>query len=463
MVTSPGGCQSLPVRGWFAGRSSGFAMKAILGILAVGAVCVGGVFVAVNQRQAGERARERAAAAAELQALRAENEKLAADLELARRHFPSPAAGADPVVYAGPSPADAVTKLTTLRFGQGEQRRNVTWHIIQQFRNLNDAGPAAVPAIREFLRGMEDIDYLVGQGQPGEVPGERRSLPWTRGRASRASLDFDFPPSLRIGLVDVLREIGGPAAEQALAEVLNTTGRPVELAYVARTLEELAPGKYRETAVTAARELLVNPPPLAGANRLDDSGRAYLLGVLATYGDTSFGPIAQTLLIGPDGRIDRSVLNYLDSTLQEQSMPAIYQAYSDPRVTNLIEKAALVTVAFNHVGSNPQANQIFAAVIADENTPAVVRALAVASLAGGGRGPVRAESPTDPQVIQQRIDLLQQTRGTITDGRMIEAVDKTIQNLNNLSEGKPIDETAVDFRPDRSGIGTGGGRRRGGG
>ena len=38
-------------------------------------------------------------------------------------------------------------------------------------------------------------------------------------------LEFETPPSLRVGLIDILAEIGGSEAEAAIANVLASTGR----------------------------------------------------------------------------------------------------------------------------------------------------------------------------------------------------------------------------------------------
>lgn len=101
-------------------------------------------------------------------------------------------------------------------------------HILSQ---LISEGPGAVAEIRRFLGGDQNI-YL------GETSGE-----------------FDYP-TLRLALIDVLAEIGGPEAEQALFEHLQLTAEPLEIALIAEILDGWAPGQYRELIVDAVRETL---------------------------------------------------------------------------------------------------------------------------------------------------------------------------------------------------------------
>ena len=89
-----------------------------------------------------------------------------------------------------------------------------------------------------------------------------------------------MPPSLRLGLIDVLDQIGGDQAQGILAEQLDTTGRAIEVAYIARVLQDEAPDKYRDNALKAAKELLASPPcslqavkPMAARHRLTAAAR----------------------------------------------------------------------------------------------------------------------------------------------------------------------------------------------
>jgi hypothetical protein len=333
-----------------------------------------------------------------------------------------------------------------LRLGPGGKTRDIRFRIVHQLESLVDAGPAAVPEIRTFLERMEDVDYGYGEGRSGEENRSRASAFAGLQNRPRASLEFDFPPSLRLGLVDVLRRIGGPDAEQALEEMLARTGRGVEVAYTARALDEMTPVVHRPAAIAAAHELLLNPPVIEKPNRLDENSRAYLLNLLSSFGDTTFAQYAQSLLIGSDGRIDRAVLDYLNGALKDQAMGAIYQAYLDPRITNQWEKASLVSTAFNYVGPNADANQMFNDVLGNQTVPTPLKALAIGALAGTDRGGVRIETPTDPQAIEARIAVLQTTKSSLTDPTLVRATERTIENLTALRAGQPKKEFNFDLR-----------------
>ncbi|MCL5995562.1 MAG: hypothetical protein M1546_05835 [Chloroflexi bacterium] len=122
----------------------------------------------------------------------------------------------------------------------------------------------------------------------------------------------------------MVRQIGGDEAKNILAEALAQTKHGVELAYVTQLLEELSPGEYRDTALTAARGLL------ASATGGD---RDYLFSMLQQFGDTSYASTAQAQLVQADGKVDRSALRYLQQTLGEQSVALAAQTYRDARVT----------------------------------------------------------------------------------------------------------------------------------
>ena len=82
-------------------------------------------------------------------------------------------------------------------------------------------------------------------------------------------MEFEYPPSLRIGLIDILAEIGGPNAQDAIAEVLNSSGRGFEVAYSANKLRSmLGRDAYRDEALNAAHDLLTTPIEIVGGNNI---------------------------------------------------------------------------------------------------------------------------------------------------------------------------------------------------
>src|SRR5262245_43613995 len=103
----------------------------------------------------------------------------------------------------------------------------------QLLQELQKQGAAAVPAIRDFLRSNEDVDFDKLSG--GELAEQH---------------------TLRQALFDTLRRIGGDEAIAVSLEQLGGNQDPAEVAMLARNLEEMAPGVYRDQAVQAASNAL---------------------------------------------------------------------------------------------------------------------------------------------------------------------------------------------------------------
>jgi hypothetical protein len=315
------------------------------------------------------------------------------------------------------SAQEILEKLLKLNPSVGEEARNrIFRQIVHHLQMLVDLGPEALPVVQVFLQQNKDVDYV---SEPLNESGERIRTGFTSRFVART--DFLVPPSLRLGLVDVLDQIGGEEAEAVLAEVLDTSGRGVEVAYVARVLEETNPGKYRDNALKAAKDLLANPPSIDLPNRIDDNARAYLYQVLAMYRDNSFAQIAQEQLIMPDGRVDRQALGYLSNTLKEQGVPALYAAYKDQRLTNQNERAHIQNAVLAFTGPSAEANELFKQIISDEKVPAAIRSFAIVGLAGGAG----KEKPYDPQLIQSRLTLLHNFRSYLKDEKLLKSIDDT--------------------------------------
>ncbi len=338
----------------------------------------------------------------------------------------------NPTVPAG----EILERLKKIRVGSGEKRSEGMRQVIHQLENLVDLGPAAIPVMREFLARFEDVEYGLdtGREEPFDSSGAARAWQAFRGASALpgtrpARFDFTSPPSLRLGLIGALKEINGEAAEQAIAEVLSTTGRAVEVAYATRLLQEMAPDKYREMAIGAARDLLTNLPKIDHPNRLDENAKSYLYSVFDLFGDTSFAASAQGLLVNADGHVDRTALGFITASLKDQAVSALYRAYRDPRVTNVSERAALASQILAHAGANAEANNIFKEMVTDENMAPWMRAMTIQSLAGG-RGPFATAMPTEPAQVQARIDLLN-TLPELRDESMAQARNEALERLGN--------------------------------
>lgn len=325
-------------------------MKALVAALLIGGVCIAVTASFVTNREA---VRRRAELAHQQALWEEEKAQLEAALKKAKGKTvvvetpalttPTPSVV---TVSAKPDPEAIIVRLLAFKSatpGQGQPPNRQLKRVLHEFESLVDTGESALPAIRAFLARNEEIEL-----QGGTLKGSRDG---------NVPTDFLMPPSLRLGLFDVLRRIGGAQAEAVLAGVLKTTARGVEVAYLARVLEEIAPGKHRDTAIAAAKDLLANP--VAEAAALDKNDRNYLYGVLAFFNDASQVGVAQGQLLAASGSVDRAALKYLERSLGEQVVPLVAQAYLDPRVTDPAAKEPLVRSALAFVGINDQALQVF--------------------------------------------------------------------------------------------------------
>lgn len=379
-------------------------------------------------------------------------------------------------VAVGPDPAALLAKLVEVRV-EGDRRR-MTRRVIHYLESLVDVGQPAVPVIAAFLRQNQDVEYSSARGEGGrrgdgatnnparEANGRERPNRDERGggpggggfggggpgggfgnffaggQGGAARLDFTSPPSLRLGLFDVLQQIGGADAEAALVEALQSTGRGVEVAYLARVLEEMAPGKHTDAALAAARDLLTNPPAIDDPSRLDESARAYLFDLLTRNGDTSFAGTAAQLLVTGEGKVDPSALRYLTQTLKDQALPALYQAYRDVRLTNLADRATLMQSALPYVGGNALANDMFKTTLNNESVNAGQRALMVQGLVygdrfRGGPGGGGEAAAVDPAQAQLKLQFVQSLQNEVTDERVGRSLAVASQGLAAQAAGEP--------------------------
>ena len=282
---------------------------------------------------------------------------------------------------------DILNELAALQVVAGPGQARTQYRILSLLDQLAQEGPAALPALHQFLAARRDVSYEPSAGTTG-------------GNRSRNNSGM-LPPSLRFGLLDVVRQIGGPEAEQILVQTAGTTGRGAELAYLAQLLEEFSPGKYRDTVLTAARNLI------AGGKVTDPADRDNLYDLLRQFKDTAYVSVAQAQLVSPDGKVDRSALRYLQQTLGEQSLALAVQTYSDQRVADGDSKESLGRVALTYVGANDQALPLFHAATIDPALKPDQRRNLVEDLNQDGLSNRRNPTPEDLKVIANRYTLTQ--------------------------------------------------------
>jgi len=162
-------------------------------------------------------------------------------------------------VEASPYTRQLVAGLTNLDFAHGPitQQQAEQWK--QSLQTLTAQGAAAVPAIREFLEQNQEVNFGAMGGALGQT-------------------------SMRSAFINALGQIGGPEGTAALVQTLQSTTLPSEISQLAQTLEQQAPGQYRQQTISAVNEIL----NMASTGQLPanwDVGT--LFKVLQTYGDSS--------------------------------------------------------------------------------------------------------------------------------------------------------------------------------
>ena len=381
-----------------------------------------------------------------------------------------------PPAPAPESPHDILNDLLNVKLDAGAGRNAALRIVVYRLEMLAHCGPAAVPAIRDFLSRNVDVDYESQETAQASADNAadnaavarrgraaRGGAPGQRGQARRARnidnlrTDWVAPPSLRLGLVGTLKEIGGPSAEVALAEMLASTGRGVEVAYLAITLDEMAPGKYRDQAIKAARELLMNPPSMDDPDRLDQLAKSYLYGVLEHYQDDSFAINAQQLLVGPNGRLDPDAMDYLSAVLKDQAVNALCAAYQNSSLSNAADRLTLSREIIGYVGRNNQANQVMTDTLNNPDLPPQMKAGAILQLAGGGFGPFASDVP-DASIAAARVTYLNSIAQTYAnDPALSQAIALAAQALQNGTTVTPEDMRSVFGRGGRGDPAAGGG------
>jgi hypothetical protein len=360
-------------------------------------------WVAVSQRSADELARARAQWATEKSALQA-----ALNQAGIQEPVLSTVIEKKKIVHVREqiSPQEIIDHLQQIKISSGPGQIKNSRVAIQQFENLISLGAPALPAIRNFLLRNEEIDYESSIGPKAS-------------RDGKISTEFTLPPSLRFGLFDAVKQIGGSDAEKLLADILSNTGRGAEVAYLARALQEIAPNKYRELSVNAARDLLARPLT-AGTAGLDKYDREYLYGVLALYGDTSFVGDAQSQLVRADGGIDRGALKYLQQTVGAQAVPSLVQAYQNPAL-DPSKKEPLARYALTFAGADPQATEFWRQTISDTALPMDHRSELIEDLNQDGLQNERNPTAQDARLITNRLALIDTLRDQVADNPRLTA------------------------------------------
>ncbi len=362
-------------------------------------------------------ARHAAELAQQQSAWQAEKAALESALDEARNRpqvaalVPPPSAASIVTVQVKTSPQDLIARLRNAKFTPGAGQIRVMRQVIHDFDELIAAGPAALPVIRDYLSKNEDVEFNTSTNSRGY-----RDVP----------LEFLVPPSLRFGLFDVVKQIGGSDAEKILADTLNASGRAIEITWLARALQEIAPDKYRDAALLAARGVLERATDLKPGN----SDRDQAFKVLTMFNDGSYVATAQSQLIRADGQVDNAALKYLLQTLGPQAVSVAAQLYDDPRITDPQKKEPFARVALNYVGADAAANAFYVKAINDPGLSNDQRRNLIEDLNQDGfidRKNLNAARDLPP--IDNRLSIIQQLAPNTTDPVNAAALKEAYKDL----------------------------------
>lgn len=318
-----------------------------------------------------------------------------------------------PLTATKRSAEELLNELASIQVTSGPGQARAQYRILALLDQLAQSGSSALPAIRQFLTANRDVSYSIGNN--GRNGGRNGML----------------PPSLRMGLFDVVRQIGGPEAELALNETLSATGRAAELTYLAQLLDELAPGKYRDVTLTAARNLLTS------GKITDADERNNLYDLLVQLKDTSFVTTAQANLVQADGKVDASALRYLQRTLGEKSVALAAQLFQDQRVVDADSREALGRLALNYVGANEEALALFHKAALDPQLKPGQRRNLIEDLNQDGLSSGRNPTSEDLKLIANRYALTQsylQQDYVKNDKTLLAAFLEANQDLSRMLE-----------------------------
>jgi len=356
------------------------------------------------------------------------------------------------------NPESYLAQLKTLR-PTGATHQQTMREIIHHMVGLTKSRESAIPAIREFLESKLDIEYdstaqnFDRENQAAREAESRGEEAQPNGIGSFIKSGFGSyfmsnmvaqmkrelePGSLRLGLFDVLQDIGGPEAEALLAHELSQTGRGLEVAYLDRILSDIAEGQYKEQVLNVTHDLLVTPPAPTTSSLLDESSRLFLFTILVKYKDATFVNTAKLMIINNEGRVDGAVVNYLTTILGVDAVPLLYAKVNNESLTDDGDKMALGDAILKHVGTNDDSNAFFTEVVTNQDL-GPLRFLALGHLTGGDR----AES-----TLRNRQKLIADIKAqSPEDAALNRALDNTHNRLEVMIDPSKAGELGTGNRP----------------
>lgn len=323
-------------------------------------------------------------------------------------------------VAAGDPPDVLLAHLVDAATARGGDSTRRSRAVIKDLELLVDHGEPALPVLRNFLNDAKDASLAGGENW------------FRRGWRGDGSRDFLVPPTLRLGLMEVVKQIGGVEAEDILAEALARTAVATEIVWLTGALEDMAPGDHLDLGLQAARDLLTRPVP-TGDSRADDANRRLLFELLSRHNDATLVALAQQGLVGADGNLDRIALDYLEDTMGDGYLDVVQQALRDPRMTDLRQQRQLVDETVELLGRDPRAETYVGRLIADASLPLELRSSVISAFDDEGINRRRPDEE-DMSVVDMRMRTLEEMLGRVTETELLERMGRAYEELQETRE-----------------------------
>ena len=419
--------------------------KTILISAAVCAAVVGasGYYVLNAERQAAEEVSKRSAEWAEE---RAELESRLANAQSGGVVIPE-----NVEISSSMDPILLVERLKKL---DDNDNRKKLREALFAFQGLVEAGTNSIPPIRNYFTSGENVILLGGNpfgggpnfggnnfrgpnggGFGGPNGGPNGGGPNFGGMNFAGGRNSAIPASTRIGLIDVLHDIGVEEAYILLGQIVPTVTEARELVYLSGILQSIDPGAFVNTTVTTARNLLAD-------SNINNGDKRQLMNLLAQLGDTEYAAaMLDNLYV--DGRLDGATLDFLTRTLGEGAIPTIYNAFMDANATDQ-DRARLLMSTMNYIGSNAQATEMFNTAFAGVAQNRNLQNMMLLGLSGAGPG--QGQNIT-PEMAANRLNLLNNLQQQYNDPSMNNVFAAARSQLEYYSNPSAYDQPPqIDMR-----------------
>ncbi|MBO4544567.1 MAG: hypothetical protein J5773_02145, partial [Verrucomicrobia bacterium] len=322
------------------------------------------------------------------------------------------------------------------------------------FQGLVEAGTNSIPAIRNYFTSGENVALAGGGPNFGggfggnNAPNGNNFRENFRGNNGGPNGGPNFggmnfgggrnsavPASTRIGLIDVLNDIGVEDAYILLGQIVPTVTEARELVYLSGILQSIDPSSFVSTTVTTARNLLAD-------SNINNGDKRQLMNLLAQLGDTEYAAaMLDNLYV--DGRLDGATLDFLTRTLGEGAVPAIYNAFMDANASDQ-DRARLLMSTMNYIGSNAQATEMFNTAFAGVSENRGMQNMMLMGLSGMGPG---QNQNITPEMAASRLNMLNSLQQQYNDPSMNNVFAAARTQLEYYSNPSAYDQPPqIDMR-----------------